>query len=82
MAEHHAYAGGRTTAMTEADLVYVEACRSLTEARRREKQLKTRLLSWYWSGHHRNELGPSLYASSCRSASRPGRGHVPGQSPP
>ena len=40
--EHLSGAGGRTTRVFGADaLLYVEACRSLSEARRREKQLKT-----------------------------------------
>jgi putative endonuclease len=41
MQEHHARHGGRTTALHDAVLVYAEACRSLDEARKREKQLKT-----------------------------------------
>ena len=41
MREHHSRTGGRTTSMYEGELVYAEACRSLAEARKREKQLKT-----------------------------------------
>jgi putative endonuclease len=41
LAEHIAKAGGRTTGMYDGELVYVEACRSIVEARAREKQLKT-----------------------------------------
>ncbi len=41
MAEHRHHHGGRTTALYDAKLVYAEACRSLDEARKREKQLKT-----------------------------------------
>ncbi len=41
LAEHNARVGGRTTGMYDGELIYVEACRSLGEARAREKQLKT-----------------------------------------
>ena len=42
MTEHSSEAAGRTTSIFHAcELLYVEACRSLAEARRREKQLKT-----------------------------------------
>ncbi|MBL7114412.1 MAG: GIY-YIG nuclease family protein [Kiritimatiellae bacterium] len=39
--QHREKAGGRTTSMHGFELVYAEACRSLAEARKREKQLKT-----------------------------------------
>ncbi len=41
MAAHKTSNGGRTTGIYEGELIYVEACRSLDEARKREKQLKT-----------------------------------------
>jgi putative endonuclease len=41
MSEHHSHNGGRTTEIYDGELVYAEACRSLAEARKREKQLKT-----------------------------------------
>jgi putative endonuclease len=41
MREHDAHAGGRTTSLYGATLVYAEACRSLVEARKRERQLKS-----------------------------------------
>ena len=39
--QHQAGRGGRTTAIHPGELIYYEACRSLAEARKREKQLKT-----------------------------------------
>ncbi len=39
--EHQTGHGGRTTHLNDGTLVYAEACRSLAEARQREKQLKT-----------------------------------------
>jgi len=41
MTAHKSGNGGRTTDISEGELIYAEACRSLTEARKREKQLKT-----------------------------------------
>ena len=41
MDQHHGGRGGRTTRLQDAELIYFEACRSLAEARNREKQLKT-----------------------------------------
>ena len=39
--QHGAGRGGRTTGIHPGELIYYEACRSLAEARKREKQLKT-----------------------------------------
>jgi putative endonuclease len=39
--QHSRKAGGRTTALVQGKLIYFEACRSIQEARRRERQLKT-----------------------------------------
>ena len=39
--QHKAGCGGRTTRLQSGELIYYEACRSLPEARKREKQLKT-----------------------------------------
>jgi predicted GIY-YIG superfamily endonuclease len=39
--QHHCGEGGRTTRLQSGELIYYEACRSLDEARKREKQLKT-----------------------------------------
>ena len=39
--QHQAGRGGRTTEIHPGELIYYEACRSLAEARKREKQLKT-----------------------------------------
>jgi len=41
MASHKSANGGRTTGIYKGELIYAEACRSLEEARKREKQLKT-----------------------------------------
>ena len=38
---HKSHNGGRTTDIYDGELIYAEACRSLEEARKREKQLKT-----------------------------------------
>ena len=39
--QHNRGGGGRTTQLQPGTLIYFEACRSLDEARKREKQLKT-----------------------------------------
>ena len=39
--QHDKKQGGRTTSLGDSELIYFEACRSLHEARHREKQLKT-----------------------------------------
>ena len=39
--QHDSGRGGRTTGLQAGELIYYEACRSLAEARKREKQLKT-----------------------------------------
>jgi putative endonuclease len=39
--QHDSGRGGRTTGCQTSELIYYEACRSLAEARKREKQLKT-----------------------------------------
>ncbi|MFC1461839.1 GIY-YIG nuclease family protein [Verrucomicrobiota bacterium] len=39
--QHETGRGGRTTELQPGELIYYEACRSLAEARKREKQLKT-----------------------------------------
>ena len=39
--QHKNGLGGFTTAKKRIDLIYFEACRSIAEARKREKQLKT-----------------------------------------
>ena len=38
---HQAGTGSRTTRLSSGKLIYYEACRSLDQARQREKQLKT-----------------------------------------
>ena len=62
MKEHFAGTGGRTTKIFGADaLLYVEACRSLAEARRREKQLKT----GYGRGYLKKRLCSELPCPAC-----------------
>ena len=41
MKQHSSGHGGRTTSIYQGELIYFEGCRSLEEARKREKQLKT-----------------------------------------
>ena len=41
MEQHKSGRGGRTTSLQPGELIYYEACRSLSEARKRERQLKT-----------------------------------------
>jgi putative endonuclease len=58
--QHSEARGGRTTSLHPGELIYHEACRSLSEARKREKQLKT----GYGRAYLRRRLSFELEASA------------------
>ena len=53
--------GGLTTAKERIDLIYFEACRSLAEARKREKQFKTGFGRAYLNRRLAFEMNPDSH---------------------
>ena len=63
--QHQGGRGGRTTGLQSGEIIYYEACRSLSEARERERQLKTGYGRAYLKRRLAFELGEPRSGEPC-----------------